>query len=355
MHNSNEILKEFLLESELFTEEEFRSLSESFKVDSIREIAMSVLKTIKEKLEDFDTTPIDRSRGDIKQMKELNSLQNSINQLETIIERSDDKVPEDLKRYLKEIIKSVMYINQYSAQFKEAYKDRKTLLILRYQSLVMAIFSSLSYLISVLIDFSSGDIQIKEKPEYEEISPLKTVMDFNRSVEKGDFRMLLKNMTTMNEYYIENNDKTSILEASDILSMVLNNLQNITGVSGDKVIDFFYKAAGVVTMILSLREIIYTFFKSKTKFNDILNTVQQFAGISNSGAGTIAKLSSFASKFTVDAEESTKLAKREIETENRDIISDIRNIPLRQQYEPVKEPEMASLPSQSSDNFDIGF
>ena len=54
-------------------------LTEDTKVDSVREIRSNFL-IIEEKLS-IDTTSADRSRGDIKQLKELPALQDAITQL----------------------------------------------------------------------------------------------------------------------------------------------------------------------------------------------------------------------------------------------------------------------------------
>jgi len=343
---NNEFLYSFLVESEYFSESEYAQLTEDRKIESVKEIIISVLKSIKEKLNDFDTGPIDRSHGDIKQLKELSSLQNAITQLETIIERSQEMVSQELVSYLKEIIKTILFLNQYSAEFKEAYRNRKTLLVLKYQSLIMAIFSSVAYLISVMIDFSSGDVQLQKNPSYEEIAPIRTIKEFNRSVEAGDFRMIFKKMDIMREYLLDFDPKAKQLsEATDIMTTILDGLKNIIG-NNDQFIEFIYKAAGVITLILSMREVIYTLFRARTKFMDIMSMIDNFAGVSNSGAGILAKLNSFTNKFPIDAEESTKIARREIESENKNISYEIKSAPKIS--EPIKQ-------SEPNNDFGLGF
>jgi len=104
---TNDILKHFLTE-ESFTNYEFERLNESTKTESVKELATTILASLKDKVEQFDTTPIDRSRGDIKRLKELKQLQDSINMLEAIVERSQGTVSPDLQRYLKEIVRAIM-------------------------------------------------------------------------------------------------------------------------------------------------------------------------------------------------------------------------------------------------------
>jgi len=354
MMKANDFLKEFLVDSDLFTSEEFSNLTESTRTESIREVTITVLNSIREKMESFNTTPIDRSRGDIKQMKELVFLQQAITQLETLIERSQEVFSPQIEKYLKETIKAILYLNQYSAQFKEAYLNRQTLLILKYQSMIMSIFSSASYLISIMIDFSTGDIQLKNKPSFEEIAPLKTIIEFNKMVEKGDFRLVLKNVNTIREYFIELDltDSSLVLESYEIIDLVINGIKGIvaTGdrVNSDKFVEFFYKAAGVLTLIFSMREIFYTMFRAKTKFQEILGNIEGFANAPNAGMGLLNKLNNFVTKFVVDVEESSKIAKREIESEDSNIANTIRMIP--------KKPLQLQTSSENAmDSFNLNF
>lgn len=348
---SEEFLHYFLVEQELLEEKEFQNLSETTKVESIREIAMTILDSINTKLDTLETTPIDKSRGDIKRMRELGSLQQAITQLETMIDRSEKTISPELKQYLSQIIKSIMYLNQYSKEFKEAYKNRRTLLILKYQSIIMSIFSAVSYLVSVVIDFSTGDVELKDDIDIELIAPIRSIMEFNKSVESGDFRMLLKRTTSMNEQFDEVDEEfKNLLEANEIVDVVMNGLKNILGRDSGKFIDFLYKASGVMVLILSMREIFYTLYRARTKFSEVLGSVADFANIGGGSTALVNKLNKFSQKFEVDAEESTKLADREIETENRMISSEIRSIPKR-----VSEPMEAEEIEKQTQEFDLGF
>jgi hypothetical protein len=346
---TDKLLYSFLQETEIFSEHEIQALLETAKTESIKEIVVTVLNTVKEKVENMDTTPIDRSRGDIKRLRELGSLQDAVTQLEVLMERSSEMVTPELRDFLKEIIRSIMYLNQYSMQFKEAYRDNKTLLILKYQSLIMSIFSAVSYLISVMIDFSAGDIELRKNPRYEEITPIRTLKEFNKNVERGEFRSTIKQVTNMREHFNEITIEDDVLlEANDILSVVINGIQGLVG-NNKKLIDFAYKAAGIITLLISLREIFYMYYRSKTKLKDILSTVDTFANANMTGMSALAKLNKFSQKFIIDAEESSKLAQRDIEGENSEIAREIRSIPSHALKDEPAEP------ITSDDTFDLGF
>jgi hypothetical protein len=345
---TNEVLEIFLVENKIVNEADFQYLKEEVKTSTVREIILKILTTITEKVESLDTNFADRSRGDIKQLKELDDLQVAVTKLENMIERAGEIVTPDLNNYLKEIVKSILYLNQYAPEFKVAYREKKTLLILKYQSLIMSVFSAVSYLLSVMIDFSTGEPKLHENPKYELIAPIKTLMDFNRSVEGGNFKLMLRDVQTLRESFLEiPQDKLDvILESPEIMAMVLNGLSAISSQIDTKaVINVLYKAAGIIALVMSLREVLYAFFRSRTKFADILNAVQSFAGTRSLGSSEVAKMNSFSDKYHVDAEESTKLAQRDIETENKEISSFVKTSSSR----------TFDAPKSTDTNFDLGF
>ena len=353
--NNNELLKSLLVESGALSEAELDTMSPDSKAQSIKELAFSILNSVSDKLKSIDTTPVDKSRGDIKQLKELDALQRAITQLEAIIERDSESVDPELVSYLREIVKAIMLVNQYAPQFKEAYRDRSIILILRYQSVVMSIFSALSYLISVMIDFSSGNVELAQSPKFEEVAPIKALKDFNKSVETGGFRALLKGSENLKVQLKE----SAINEDKSIIDFVIDKIEEYTGPGvGNKLVSFLYKASGVIAFLLSLREIFYMLFRARTKFNEILKSVEAFANVSASGASGLTRLSSFADKFSVDAEESTRLAAREIEGENRDIASDVRSMvsgERQTQAAEVATPEKKEEPESPKQQAPSGF
>jgi hypothetical protein len=358
-NKARDTIKYFLYEHEIFTEKEISFMSTDSINDSIREVAKAILGSIIEKSDSIDTSPIDKSRGDIKQLPNLDSLQTAITQLETLVERSSEEYDMSLFKYLKEVEKALLNINKYSAEFKEAYKSRKTLLILKYQSLIMSIFSAVSYLISVMVDFSAGDVELKIGRQWEEIAPLKTIKEFNKSVEKGEFKDMIKEVTLMREEFLEvEKESLELLESYDISSILMNGIKMLYSSFSDnpKLIEFLYKAAGVITMLISLREVFYMFFKAKSKIEDVVGHIENFASVGNSGSSSlIAKLNTFSNKFIVDAEESSKLASREIESENKELGSEIKAIPTRVMQRQEEQRDERKEDQETPSLTDIGF
>jgi hypothetical protein len=354
VNKARDYVKYYLYEAEIFNEKEISNLSTDSLNDSIREIARAILGSIMEKSDKVNTAPIDKSKGDIKYLPNLESLQVAVNQLETMIERHPSNYDSKLVRYLKEVERSLLNINKYANEFKEAYKNRKTLLILKYQSLIMSVFSAVSYLISVMVDFSTGDIKLKDNSKYEEIAPLKTLIDFNKSVERGDFRSTIKEVSGLREEFLEvGEEDLQLLEAYDLSTILVDGINMLYKSFSDhpKVIDFLYKSAGIITLLISLREVFYMFFKAKSKVEDVASHIDNFASSSNGSPALLAKLNTFSNKYVVDAEESSKMAQREIESENRSLRQEVQAIPRLAS----KEPEKIESEIDSEGFEDLGF
>ncbi len=352
MNNINDILNEVLVKENFISPKEYALLTEEAKAATVKDIAMKVLQIIRERIEALDTTPIDRSFGDIKQVKDFSFLQNAIEKIEDVIEKAEGKITPELISFLRQIERAILHLNSLAPQFKEAYKQKKTLLILKYQSLILSIFSSVSYLISVMMDFSDGEARLVNMPVYEEIAPLKSIKEFNESVENGDFKDIFKSMEMMREYINEVGDDKVILESADILPMIITGIKALYDnfIGDGNLTQLLYKMSGIVALILSLREIIYSFFRAKFRFSEVFDSIKNFvSGMTTGNAGVLSKLQSFTSKFAVDSEESTNIARREISDENRDIARTLRGISSR------PEPLQPQTSEVSKSEFDLGF
>jgi hypothetical protein len=354
LNKSRDFMKYYLYESETFNEKELSSMPTDSLNDSIREISRLILGSVTEKMSKIDTSPIDKSKGDIKYLPDLESLQTAITQLEEMVERNEGGYDPKLIRYIKEIERALLNINKYSEEFKEAYRSRKTLLILKYQSLIMSVFSAVSYLISVMVDFSTGDIRLKDTSEYEEVNTLKNIVDFNKSVERGEFKSIIKEISMLREEFVEVSEKhLTVLESYDLSTILMDGIKMFYNSFSDnpKLIDFLYKFAGVVTLLISLREVFYTIFKAKSKFEDVIGHVENFAKSTSGSSSLIGKLNTFSNKYIVDAEESSKMARREIESENRELKTDIQAIPEIA----ASEPEKSEKEVEDLDGLGFGF
>lgn len=341
---SSELLENILLSCGMELNE-YQNLSEDTKIESVKYLAVQLLNTINDKLSEIDTSQADRSRGDIKLLKELPAIQDAISQLESMIERDENALP-SYSVAVATVIKAILYINQYSSVFKDAYRNKKSLMILKYQSLILSIISSISYIISMIVDFKADHLTLKRNVEgLENFAPLKSLAEFIKSVDNGEFKISAGDVSIMREHYLEINieDMGSILEASEYLPMVVNGIKNIyTNIANnDKITNLVYKVVGVIVLIFSLRSSFYTLFRMKTKISDMIAGIQNFAGLNN-GGGVLSKLSQFVNKFRNDSEMASDISKREIEDENKKLLLNVREIQRSEQIPAsteIKQPE----------------
>lgn len=362
--NTERFLNSFLTEDCYMQLKEYQTLTEEVKAETVKDIATFLLQTIEEKIVSVDTTCADRSRGDVKQLKELQPIQDALTQLEALLERSEEAQPE-CKQAVSVIIKAILYLNQYSAVFKEAYRNKKTVMILKYQSVILSIISSISYILSVAVDYKGGNIKIKRDiPELKDFAPLKSLEEFVVSVDSGEFKTITKDVNFLREYYLEVSveQMSSLLEATDYVDMIVGGVKNIydqltTGDLGAKISDILYKAIGVITLLLSLRSTLYTLFRMKTRVSDMIGGIQQFAD-ANNGGGALNKLTQFANKFRVDAENGSEISQHEIETENKRVLNQVRtvqtNTMINRNNDDFKPEELVSNKTIDTNN-DFGF
>ena len=329
MKNSDQILYTFLVESKECSEREFRNLNEDVKIDSIRIIAKELLQSVIEFSQDVDTAPIDQSRGDIKSFRWLQDIQTAVNQLEAIIERSNNFINAPLaKEYISTIIKAIFYLNQYSVQFKDAYRNKKTVLILRYQSVVMSVISAVAYLFSALVDFSNNNVALRDNVRLEETTAYRTLKQFNTSCSSGELKIIINDTDKLREFYneVSTENMNSLLEAGDVFSMVIDSVSNFYNNldKGGKVTHLLYKAVGVIVALIAVREIFSAVSRSRYSIQDLLGNIKNFTNLS---ATSLPKLLQFSSRYRADAEENSKIAQRDTIANNKDIVVSLKNSP----------------------------
>lgn len=329
MRNSDQILYTFLVESRECSEREFKNLNEDAKVESIRILAHDLMETIINVSHSIDTTPIDQSRGDIKSFRWLQDLQNAINQLEAILERSKSFMALPLaKEYVSTVIKSLYFLNQYSNIFRDAYRTKKSVLILRYQSVLMSIISAVAYLFSSLLDFSNNNVAVRENVRLEETAALRTLIQFNQSCASGELKVIANDTARLREFYneIPSDKMNELLEANDIFSMVIDGVSNFYNNldQGGRVTNLIYKSVGVIVALIAIREIFSAVSRSRFSIQDLLNNIKNFTNLS---ATSLPKLTQFSSRYRADAEENSKIAQRDTIANNKDIITNLKAVP----------------------------
>lgn len=339
----------FLVEEAKMSLSEFNVLTEETKLNFVTEIANEVLENIKNKMATLDLTSINKTRGEIKNFTDLDVIQNTVLKLTNLVNGTLETIDPKLIQYVKEIAVSIKNLSKYSYLFKEAYRNKKTILILRYQSIIMSIISALSYLVSVSIDFKDANhLKIKDKISVEEIAPISSLIEFNRSVENGTFGTEIKDVDTLREFYSEYTvqELSTIYEAVDIVTLINNGINSFSNfLNNGNRNNILLKAAGIIVLILSLRQAFYAIANSKNKISDMIGHLKQFLNIqNNTSLSSLTRFITFNNKNVINQEKASEITSQEINSENKNIISAVKNKPT------VSDTVTDFVPQQISDN-----
>lgn len=308
------------------------AINEETKNATLKETISTILKSISEKIASLDVDFINKTSGDVKRLHGVEGVYDSVYQLETLVDRALSKINPEIVDAVQQISTTFFYLNQYSAQFKDAYRNKKTAIILKYQSLVLSIISGTSYLISVLVDFSNGDIELKNNIKFEYIAPLKALKEFNQSAKSGEFRTMLRDVQVIRESFNENFPDGKVVQGDtinegvmDVANTIINGLKNFYNNldRGGKMTGILYRTAGFVATIFSVREALYTLSNMRSKARDLMDMLSVFGNPSGLSGTMFNKISNFANKFKLEAEYANDMAKRDISSEDRNIIRDV--------------------------------
>lgn len=333
MTDRDRIIYAFLSESAEMSIDEYDSLTEEFKENAAKEMSKTILDNIRRKLGGIDVTDIDRSRGEIKNYPELGTVQSALSKLKTIISQDSENPNSAIEGYVDVTIDAIKNLSKEAPVFKEAYRSKKTLLMLKYQSVVLSILASVSYLVSVGVDFKDPEnLKLKQRIDVTETAPLKTLADFNKSVDNGDLQSFQEGVATLRNFYCEYSpaDMMTICEAVNVVDFINNGVaaltQNIR--NNGRASAMIYKISSLIVLLLSLRSSFYSIGECKTKVSDYLNQIKTFVNIDN--LPSISALSRFITtnnKVAANEEEATKTAQNEITNEDRRIITVAKDTP----------------------------
>lgn len=314
----------FLKESANVSSDEYTTLTEEFKIDTVKELANSVLLNIKTKASGIDTSNIDRSRGDIKNYAQLPQIQTAIQQLMGLAVGTGEN--NDLSAALADITTAIANLSAAAPKFKDAYRTKKTLTILRYQSVVLSIIASLSYLISVCVDVGpDGKAALKKNYNIDDTKLLRQLTSFNTSISSELDEAMTEDVNELRKYFSEYNAKqySTVYEAGDIIGLINQGLDAFNGQlagNNSKLGGLLYKLSGIITLILSLRDVFYSLYAYKDKVSDFTGTISRFINLGSSSVGQLARFLTSNQHQATDMGNADQRVSNEISAENSQII-----------------------------------
>lgn len=353
---TNLVLYHFLVESAGLPKEEYENLYEEFRVDTVKELASSILGNIKTKLSGIDTSSIDRSRGDIKNYPFLQNIQSAVSRFQALaIEGNYD----DITDALSTITNTLNELSKDAPEFKEAYRDKKTLLILKYQGLILAILASLSYMVTECIEIGSdGQPKIKAEHDLSSIEPLKWL---TKAVGSGIVSNIKEeqDINSIRRFYAEYSPEefSTIYEAVDVAALLGKGLDAFTYKinHNTQLSNILYKFAGAVMLILSLRDIFYTLSAYKKQVSDFVGNISNFLSVGKEKLGQLTRFLNFNQKAAQEVPVANQKVAQEIAGENHEILQkaqqDASNtIPSPSVFKPIESQAVSDSELEKKDD-----
>jgi hypothetical protein len=341
-YESEKLLRRYLLESGEIAQKQYDGMKDDAKAASVALVAQEVMGSLSGKASSVGAQEIDRSRGDLKQFREFPAVQAALAKLKSSIDGVSDYFGQNgASQAVSDIMECLANMSKHSNDFKEAYRDKKTAVILEYEALVMSIVQSVSYLIAVCTEAAKGDDSPVDYPELGAVRPLKAIRDFNDACKNGSFDAALRDVEFMRENYVEHGIDvlSTVTEASNASASVIDGFNNfVDGIEhGNRhITDSLYKAAAAVSLMLAMRDSVYTAAKMRNSLSDAIGNIKSYVDGFVGAASN--RLKAYNAKLPQDMEAASAQAGTEIAAEDRSLSSEMKSAPERPAYQ-QSEPE----------------
>lgn len=306
---------------------QLRQLSEATKNKLSTKSIQVLLKFIVQKCEKIDFTMIDDSKGDVTKCKFYSNMKECLKILSTK-NKSDSN--------LTTVSTALSNIESYKSEFISAYKMNNEVLTLLYNSIVMSIVNSVTYLIS--IDVSGDSAKLRNSVR----STIPQLASFNKLCSSGKQKQVFKKMLVRENYelFLEN-----VTDTGDGVEL-----------SGD------FGVFGLIPMLLVsiipiIQNIIYFFYRFKTKMSDHSNMQADYLEShhdefkSNNNKADVKKREDEIKRLRQDADDyikDLKVSTRETEREIKKDNDSVKKI----QSEVVNNPPAPTIVNTSNDDDD---
>lgn len=254
----------------------------------------------------IDFGDIPDSKGDIEKVKYYENTVKSLDILEELFRKNNIEEPN-----LAIVRRSIGFMKQYKPQFVNGFKYNHDFIMIMYNSLVMAIIDATCVMISSYMEFivSSEPIYKNNHMITNQRSAVafENLKSFNAICENGNMEQVMS--------YMIKEQKNALMGVDDVV---------VTGV-----IIF-----GLLSIIPTIRELIYFYYKSRVKLSEYLELQSQFLEmnklaveasnrppkerkeIARKQTAVITKMRKLADKVRINNVDTSDVVKKEIKDEN---------------------------------------
>ena len=234
---------------------EIESLSEARTIQLSNELIKKIFKDAAGKVSEVDFGDIPNSKGDITKVKDYDKLKDSLELLKQISIESKEPIPE-----IDIVKESLTNLEKYTEEFQKGFSKSNDVMILLYSTTVLGIYYSVSYLISVAVEY------IKD-PSYD---TFKTTIT---SIDKKDKDVVISNLNRFNNL-ISKGDLDKLIKANEDITK--KQAQGFTGIEGYAFVELILYLGLATSIIPIIKELIYQFYYSRVKFADFCTLHSDF-------------------------------------------------------------------------------
>ena len=278
----NYIIKEYYDITDTETRQILVSVSEADKNQVLSSLTNKLYNDIVDKVDDIDFGTIPMSKGDITKIDNYERLIECVNTLKDIME----EYHQDTKDNIEVISNAINNIASRKDLFMKSFQMNLELPMVIYNTIVLSIVSSVSFMISSCIEFVKSPNKDSFDIEVDKVALKKTkdnvlfdnLKKFNESCRKGQL------------------DKT-------IDFVIKNNVKNFTGYEVGLVLSGIALIGIILNIIPILRELIFFFYYSRVKISDYFDIQADLLQVNAYNVE---------SNSTLSKEERTKIVKKQM-------------------------------------------
>lgn len=279
------------------TREALISVDEAVRENVLASLSMKFYNDIMNKVDDIDFGTIPDSKGDITKVENYEQMNSCLVTLRGILTEYNQQPTQ-----IDEIETAINNMINNTGLFERAFKIKADLPVVIYCTMVFAIVSSISLMMTSSIEFIKNPVHENFTVEFHKAGLTKTqnslmynnIVKFNKSVKKGEFNAAMEDL-------LKGVSMKKIRENSDILDFedeplnegktkIMNGLKSVANAFADPngfigstvgkikntwkeniptpVKGAIYSIIAIVGLLFIVRELIFIFYHTRVKISD---------------------------------------------------------------------------------------
>lgn len=261
---TDQLLEDLLVKDKNHSWSTYRlmNLDEDKKTKLTDKVVTKLFNDIKNKMLSVDYSFVDATKGDIYKLKNYNTIENAISYLYKIYNMNiNSKNFVDFKTAIDELSLTFSILKKYNSQFKLGFKLTNPVVVYLYDSVVVALIQSLSFIISQSVEFVKDNINlykpnIKISNNILKNNNVKSLILFNNLERTSNLSKFFKESQQFKENVFT--DFTKFLSKA-------NAFQKIITIIG---------STGLVLYII--RTLVYCFYNARVRLSQYLKYLSNF-------------------------------------------------------------------------------